>query len=144
MNRKRGRPPKYKNSEDMQKAIDAYFASCAGELARNEDGTPQLDRSGRPIITGSRPPTVTGLALALGFATRKSLLDYQGKKEFMAVVCTAKLRVEEYAERQLFDRSGYIGARFTLLQNFQWREQLKTNDEQTVAPGVKIICVSDN
>ena len=144
MSRKRGRPPKYKNSEDMQKAIDAYFASCAGELARNADGTPQLDRSGRPIITGSRPPTVTGLALALGFATRKSLLDYQGKKEFRAVVCTAKLRIEEYAERQLFDRSGYIGARFTLLQNFQWREQLKTNNERTAATGVKIICVSDN
>ena len=143
MSRKRGRPPKYKNSEDMQKAIDAYFASCAGELARNEDGTPQLDRSGRPIITGSRPPTVTGLALALGFATRKSLLDYQGKKEFKAIVSTAKLRVEEYAERRLFDRSGYIGARFTLLQNFQWNEQFKLRNERTAAAKVNYICVNN-
>lgn len=141
MSKTRGRPPKYKSGADMQKVIDAYFLSCQGEIARNEDGTIRLDRYGRPVITGSRPPTVTGLALALGFATRKSLLDYQGKKEFKAVVCTAKLRVEEYAERQLYDRSGYLGARFTLLQNFKWREQPLESSEGTAAIGVNIICV---
>lgn len=143
MSKTRGRPPRYKTGAEMQTAIDAYFDSCEGELARNEDGTLQLDKNGRPIITAERPPTVTGLALALGFATRKSLLDYQGKKEFKAIVSTAKLRVEEYAERRLFDRSGYIGARFTLLQNFQWNEQFKLRDERTAAAKVNYICVNN-
>lgn len=33
------------------------------------------------MIVGAHPPTVTGLALALGFKTRQSLLNYQARSD---------------------------------------------------------------
>ena len=78
-----------------------------------------LNRYGQPVMIGERPPTVTGLALALGFTTRTSLLNYQGKKEFMDTITRAKSMVEAYAEERLFDRDGSNGARFSLVNNFK-------------------------
>jgi hypothetical protein len=124
----------------MQKRIDSYFISCRGELVRDDNGSPIFDRRGRPVLRGRKPPTITGLALALGFATRKSLLDYQAKAEFMNIITEAKLRVEEYAEEQLYSTNGYIGARFTLVQNFGWREQPANAPEGTAAATVNVIC----
>ena len=67
---------------------------------------------------------MTGLALALGFTTRTSLLNYQGKKEFMDTITRAKTRVEQYAEERLFDRDGSNGAKFSLSNNFKgWSEK---------------------
>ena len=36
----------------------------------------------------------------------QSLLNYQGRKVFVDTITRAKLRVEEYAERRLYDRDG--------------------------------------
>ena len=48
-----GRPRKYSTPEEMQIVIDQYFDD-------------------------HQKPTICGLALALGFAQRKSLLNYEG------------------------------------------------------------------
>ena len=61
-----GRPPKYKCKEEIEEKIDAYFKECEGELLRDGNGEPVMDKFGHPITINSRPPTVTGLALALG------------------------------------------------------------------------------
>ena len=66
------------------------------------------------MVINQRPPTVTGLALALGFTTRLSLLNYQGKKEFMNTITRAKTMIEAYTEERLFDRDGTNGARIGL------------------------------
>jgi hypothetical protein len=79
-----------------------------------------LDKHGMPVIIGQHPPTITGLALAIGFTSRKALLDYQGRKEFCNTITQAKARVEEYAESRLFDRDGSNGAKFSLQYNFKW------------------------
>ena len=105
-----GRPPKYKTAEDMQAAIDAYFESCKGEPIIGDDGQPIMDKYGNVILIHAKPPTVTGLALALGFTTRLALLNYQGKREFVNTVTRAKSRIEEYAEGRLFDSDGQRGA----------------------------------
>lgn len=77
------------------------------------------DKYGAPIIVGKRPPTVTGLALALGFASRQALLNYQGRKQFNDTITRAKTYVEQYAEERLFDREGVQGAKFSLVNNFK-------------------------
>ena len=64
----------YKTPEEMQEKIEAYFADCEGEVLTDADGKPILDKFGHPNIIGAKPPTITGLALALGFTTRQSLL----------------------------------------------------------------------
>lgn len=69
-----------------------------------------------------RPPTTAGLAYALGFQDRSSLLDYQGRKQFFPSVKRAKLRIEAYTEERLFDRDGVNGAKFSLTNNFKgWK-----------------------
>lgn len=127
-----GRPPKYKCKEEIEEKIEAYFKKCEGEVLKDNDENPVMNKFGNPVIINQHPPTVTGLALALGFSTRMSLLNYQGKKEFMDTITRAKARVEAYAEERLFDRDGSNGAQFSLRNNFKgWNEKQVTElDEE--------------
>lgn len=118
-----GAPRKYTSVRAMQEAIDAYFKECEGHPYLDDEGCAVLDKYGNPVIVGAHPPTVTGLALALGFNTRKALIDYQGRKEFMNTVTRAKARCEEYAEARLYDRDGANGAKFSLGCNFGWNSE---------------------
>ena len=98
---KTGRPPKYETPQEMQEAIDAYFDGLDGEM-----------------------PTITGLALALGFDSRAGLLYYQDeKREFLATIKKAKARVEVAMERELINRNGTVtGLIFNLKNNFGWKD----------------------
>ena len=80
----------------------------------------EVQAAGEPVIVDAHPPTVTGLALALGFTGRQALLNYQAKKQFVDTITRAKSRCEEYAESRLFDRDGARGAQFSLEHNFRW------------------------
>ncbi len=127
-----GRPPKYKSVEEMQAKIDEYFERCKGHPMTDDEGKPVLDKFGRPIILDAHPPTITGLALALGFSGRQGLLTYQGKKAFTDTVTRAKSKVEQYAEERLFDRDGSNGAKFSLQNNFSgWREDKQKQQQET-------------
>lgn len=119
------RPLKYKTVDALQAAIDAYFEDCQGKPLVDDSGNAVTDKYGEPVIIGAHPPTVTGLALALGFSTRQSLLNYQGRKQFLDTITRAKARCEEYAESRLFDRDGARGAQFSLEHNFRWLDQDK-------------------
>ena len=118
--------------EEIEDKIEQYFAICEGEPLLDNEGKPVVNKYGYPCwIKPPKPPTVTGLALALGFTTRLSLLNYQDKKEFMNTITRAKTKIEEYAESRLFDRDGSNGAQFSLRNNFKgWNgEQEKSQDE---------------
>lgn len=123
-----GRPPFYSSAAKMQEAIDAYFESCEGKPFLDEEGEPLIDKNGNQVIIGAKPPTVTGLALALGFTSRQALLNYQAAQQFVDTVTRAKARIEEYAETRLFDRDGVQGAKFSLSNNFSgWAEKTDVN-----------------
>ena len=130
-----GAPRKWKSAKAMQKAIDAYFESCKG-TPLVIDGDVATHKYGRPIILDEKPPTVTGLALALGFASRQALINYQDRPEFNDTVTRAKSRCEEYAESRLYDKDGANGAKFSLGCNFGWREVSET---KISADPVKIV-----
>lgn len=123
-----GKPPKYKTAAQMQEKIDAYFTACEGEPLTGPDGVQMFDKHGNELRVGCHPPTITGLALALGFASRQSLLDYQAKREFLDTITRAKARCEQYAEERLFDRDGTSGAQFSLKNNFGWGAAEKEKD----------------
>lgn len=122
------RPLKYKTVDELQTAIDKYFDECEGKPLLNDDGEAVFDKYGNPVVIGARPPTVTGLALALGFTNRQSLLNYQGKKQFLDTITRAKSRCEEYAERRLYDRDGSRGAEFSLKYNFKWDDSKESGN----------------
>jgi hypothetical protein len=133
MAKKVGRPPKYKTVEELQTVIDAYFKSCDGEMLKDDEDNLILDKYGHPVFIHVKPPTVTGLALALGFNSRQTLLNYQGKRQFMDTITRAKARCEEYTETRLYDRDGAMGAKFSLTNNFKgWRDRPVEDDQDTL------------
>lgn len=134
----RGCKPKYKTKEEMQEVIDQYFRDCEGRPYIMDDGEPLRDKNGEVILLGAKPPTVTGLALALGFTSRQALLNYQAKKDFVDTVTRAKSYCEEYAESRLYDRDGAKGAEFSLKYNFKWAQEEK-KDGDGFAVGVVLM-----
>ena len=147
--KKRGAPPKFSSPKKMQRMVDAYFDSCKGRILETEDpetGTmqPVLDKYGQPVIVDAHPPTVTGLALYLGFSGRSGFLNYQGKEGFKDVYDRALSRVEQYTEERLFDRDGVQGAKFSLANNFKnWSEKQELNvgnqENETFKVDIKVI-----
>lgn len=132
-----GAPRKWKSVKAMQEAIDAYFESCKGEPIIGDDGQPLVDKYGNVILIGQKPPTITGLALALGFTGRQALIDYQARPEFADTVTRAKSRCEEYAESRLYDKDGANGAKFSLGCNFGWRAT--EGKAETAAGGIVLL-----
>ncbi len=122
---KGGRPPKFSSVKKMQEKIDEYFAKCEGEVLKNGKNEPLLNKHGQAVIVGRKPPTMTGLALHLGFQSRQSLLNYESKDErFLDTITRACARVEQYTEEALFDKNTAAGAKFSLANNFKgWKER---------------------
>lgn len=113
-----GRPRLYKCVEDMQKDIDNYFEG------KFENVTDELGNTRR---VQTRPFTMSGLANALDMS-RQSLLNYKNRDEYFDTITRARRKVEEYAEERLYDRDGVNGAKFNLVNNFDWRN--KSNSEE--------------
>lgn len=116
------RKPKYESVEQIEGLIEAYFESCKGELLRDKDGRIVFNqKDGTPIWINRKPPTIPGLALALGFSSRQSLYNYKARKEFMDTISRAQMRVEQYTAERLFDRDSQRGAQFALEYGFRYR-----------------------
>lgn len=124
-----GKPPMYKTVDEIEEKIEKYFEDCKGYPLTDSKGKQVFNKFGSPVFVDVHPPTITGLALALGFASRQALLNYQAKPEFNDTITRAKARVEQYAEERLFDRDGSNGAQFSLRNNFKgWDADKKKDD----------------
>ena len=111
--------PKFQSARKLEARIDAYFSACDGApMLDDETGDVKLDKKGKPMAAGRRPPTLSGLALAMGFASKADMLRYQGRPEIMTAITRGCSRVEQFAEEQLFDKEGSAGAKFVLEKEF--------------------------
>jgi hypothetical protein len=73
-----GKPPIFQSIDDLMKAVNGYFEYCSENTEK---------------------ATITGLALYLGFCTRKSLDDYEDRgDEYLYIIKRAKLAVEHSYE----------------------------------------------
>lgn len=122
------RPRRWKKVADMQKAIDGYLDSCKTEYLRDENGEIVQNCKGEPVILSNKRATVAGLALALGFATRQSLIDYTHRtddddKPFVDAITRAKLFIEDATAQAAFERDSARGACFLLQNGFGYREE---------------------
>lgn len=128
---------KFKTADEMQKKINKYFKDCEGKPLV-VDGKSVFNKNGEPVITGKKPLTVTGLALALGMRSRQTLLNYQHKDDdFSKIIENAKLRIENFAEEQLYDSGSFKGAQFNLRNNYGWREELSVNSDINMNADIK-------
>jgi hypothetical protein len=135
----------YESAAEMQEKIDRYFAQCEGTEKLDDEGNVFTDKYGEHIMFGRKPLTITGLALALGFNSRQTLLNYQGKEEFMDTITRAKARIEQYAEERLFDKDGANGAKFSLANNFDgWKEKQQIEAEVNSEVNINIELSDDD
>jgi len=102
-----GRPPKYKTSEEIEAAISKYWDSL-----------------------GKDKPTVTGLALFLGFESRQSFYRYENDGEFSYTIKKARLKIESIYEQNL--HSGNATGSIFALKNFGWSDKTEVDHTVTI------------
>lgn len=112
-----GKPPYYETIEELEKKLEEYWIYIKGEQDKT---TGEWNRA-------PEYPSVTGLALYLGFTTRQGLLNYEAKPEFVDAVKKSKLRVESAYEQALFGRNA-AGPIFAL-KNFGWKDTQEIKHE---------------
>jgi len=99
-----GTMKRYNDAGQLMTAVVTYLGKC------NDD---------------KKTPTMTGLALSLGFRSRRSLLNYEkepGYEFAFEIVTYAKMKIEEFLEERLLDHrnTNIAGLIFNLKNNFDW------------------------
>lgn len=126
-----GRPPIHENVESVDKLILDYFEWIGGEegekdvIFKNENG--ELEKGKEKYwIRKPEPPTVTGLALHLGFADKSTLYDYKEKESFSHSIKRAISRIEKHHEIAIANGDKCTGNIFAL-KNFGWVDRRETD-----------------
>lgn len=100
------RPLKYKTVEELETAIAKYFE------ARKQSGV---------------PPTISSLALWLGFEGRQSIYDYKERPAFSYTIKKAVTMIEDYAEIQLLSGEGSSTGAIFWLKNHGWKDKTEVD-----------------
>lgn len=115
----------FSDERDARERFERYCDKCKGKmLIDQESGQPAINKYGEPMFVGKRVPTMSGLALALGFINRKDMIAYARNGEHKKLIQAMMTKMEEYAEQRLYDRNGQKGAMFALCNNFSGWTQL--------------------
>lgn len=132
-----GRPPMFDTPAQMQQAIDDYFARQDPHIEETtvieeNKTTHELEEKIIRYMTKQRPYTMMGLANAIGFRSRQSLVIYKGKSdEFMDTIKKARNKVEEGLEERMIASQGVVaGVIFNAKNNFGYKDksELEIND----------------
>ena len=116
---KRGRKPKISNVEVLQAKIDEYFNNCPDKVILS-----CFDKNnGEWVEYDKKTPTISGLALYLGFCSRSAFYEYENKPEFQDTIKKARFRLENEYEKQLYNDK-CTGAIFAL-KNLGWKDKIE-------------------
>jgi hypothetical protein len=141
-----GRPAKFNSPDEMQTAIDAYFAECDPHpvqvmFEKTNPKTKLVEVKTETRLSYQVPYTMTGLARALGFESRSSLVDYRKRGKFSHTLLAAKLKIEEQVEIRMLTSNGVVaGIIFNAKNNFGWKD--KQEQEVTGANGTPLMPIS--
>jgi hypothetical protein len=102
-----GSLPRYTTPELLEDAIEGYFEY---------------------IEQNNRPPTMAGLALAIGFKSVNTLLNYQTRgEEYSDVIEVAKTRIEDWKNTLLITSEKQVhGIIFDLKNRHGWADRVET------------------
>ena len=128
-----GRPPLFENPEDLENKVLEYFEWIQGEYEERQ-GERITEKKDGSIITETYTywftirervtPSITGLAMFLGFESRQSMYDYLKKDGFSYSIKKALLKVENNYEMGLWQEKP-TGAIFAL-KNMGWVDKTET------------------
>lgn len=113
----------FETVEELDNLIKDYFDYIKGDFEWKTGS----DLEGNPVDYKSftrepENPSVTGLALHLGFESRQSVYDYEKRSDgFSYTIKRARLRVEASYEQHLLTKVS-TGAIFAL-KNFGWSDK---------------------
>lgn len=109
-----GQPPMYDEPEKLQEIIVDYFESLKDEETN----------------TFKERPTITGMALYLGFCSRQSMYEYKEKKDFSYIIKRATMVIESTYERMLTEKNA-TGCIFAL-KNMGWKDERDIKSESII------------
>lgn len=106
-----GRPLKFETPEQLEEAINTYYAEC--EIKE-------------------KPLTMSGLAYALG-VSRKTLVNYSYRDEFLLTIEKARNKVElDNEERLVGGKGSATGIIFSMKNNFGWVDKTEVESKMTL------------
>lgn len=129
-----GRPPKYSTPEEMEKAIDDYFAKVHEQAEK--------DLCGRKVLNC---PSLSELAIELGFADRFSLYDYEERDQFCHTIKQIRAKMCSFYEK--YGATGLIPPAFVIfmLKNYGYSDKQEIEhtgkDGGAIATTINIIGV---
>lgn len=122
----------YKTPEALQDAIDDYF----------KNGVPQKGVVFGRQVVDMPVPTITGLALHLGFCDRQSFYDYEKYDGYSYTIKKARTFIEKHYEEML--QTGNTTGAIFALKNFGWKDKQEVDYQGDAPPVVKIQYVTDD
>lgn len=130
------RPRIYESVEELDKAIDDYFYPMT--WTEMQTGAGIIKSEPFKSTTRISKPTVTGLALALGFADKTTLYEYRDRDEFSYSVKRALMMIENYHEEGLSENN--VAGRIFALKNMGWKD--KSESDVNLNGGVRVVMKS--
>ena len=115
--------PFFKTPIGLAMRIGRYFGYIRGKLHPQDDAVKQGNVKPGAIIWDREPepPTITGLALFLGFNSLKDFEVFERKKQYAAILKRGRLLIEAAYEKKLHQQPA-SGAIFAL-KSMGWNEQ---------------------
>ncbi len=114
---------KYKTVEELEAAVDHYFAVDA-----------HVDQGGEKQYL----PTMSGLGISLG-VDRRTIVNYSKNEQYFPTIKAARAKVEAFLEQRLYGNT-VTGVIFNLKNNFGWKDKSEvssTNVEMTHEEWIK-------
>lgn len=111
-----GRPRIYESVEQLEEAVYDYFYP----LKKFETGCGIAVGYDNDRDTNKKP-SITGLALHLGFADKTTLYDYRDRPEFSHPIKWALTMIEKYHEEGLSENN--VTGRIFALKNMGWKDK---------------------
>ena len=133
-----GRPLKYKTAEEMQKGIDEYFELCQPKPMMDAADKPFIDSKGNQMYE-LNPPTISGLALHLGFVNRASMYDYEQRGEFSDTIKKARTRCEQWIEKNGIEGKTPPAMAIFALKNYGWTDKPEKQETDDTANDLSIL-----
>jgi len=116
-----GRPRIYNNVDELAEMVESYFMQPVMIDVQSKAGIDHIPSGEfKPIAK----PTVTGLALHLGFADKTTLYEYRDRPELSYPIKKALTLIEKYHEEALGDNN--VAGRIFALKNMGWKDKVET------------------
>lgn len=138
-----GRPALFTDPKLLEEKTLEYFEWVKGEFIIERKITSKTTGKGKDAVTTTEDepvkiwvrypeqPSITGIAIHLGFESRQSLYDYLSKPEFSYPIKKALLHIENTYEKGLWNDK-VVGPIFGL-KNMGWADKQEHVVESTVS-----------